>query len=263
LRESPFNHGLDPRFFYQSANHEEALARLDFLVDQPRRLGLLLGEPGVGKSLVFDVFGRQKRSATREVASLSLLGMTSVDFLWQVAVKLGKDPAPGESLFLLWRSVADQLAENRYQHKTTILLFDDADEASDEVLLQVARIAQLDPSPAARLTIALAAQSRRVGNLSRRLLELADLRVDLEAWQEDETAGYIHWALNRGGCTRNVFTPDAMHHLHELTDGLPRRVMQLADMALIAGAGCDLDQIDVDTIENVFHELGVTTTSRR
>ena len=260
LRESPYAAGIDPRAFYQGSNHEESLARLHFLVDQPRRVGLLLGDSGVGKSLLLEVFGQQKRSATRQVASLSLLGIAPTEFLWQLCVRLGRDLPLTDSIFQLWRSVSDQLRENRYQQTSTVLLLDDADEAESEVLVQVARLAQADPSPAARLTIVLAAQARRLGNLGRRLLELADLRIDLEPWSESDTMSYLRWALVQAGRTQPTFTPDALRHIHLLAAGVPRRVKQLADMALVAGAGNELDLIDVDVVESVYQELGVVLT---
>jgi type II secretory pathway predicted ATPase ExeA len=263
LRESPFNGGTDPRYFYESTGHEEALARLHFLVDQRRRMGLLLGESGVGKSLVLEVFARQKRSPMRQVVVTSLLGMTPADFLWQLAVRLGRDPAPTESLFLLWRNVADQLAENRQQHVGTVLLLDDADEADPEVLQQVVRIAQTENKPQSRLTIVLAAQSRRVGNLGRRLLELADLRIDIEPWSEADTAAYLRWSLAQVGRTQPVFTGEALRQIYELAEGLPRRVKQLADMALVAGAGMEVNEIDTAVVESVFHELGIRVPVRR
>ena len=260
LRESPYAAGIDPRAFYQSTNHEESLARLHFLVDQPRRVGLLLGDSGVGKSLLLDVFARQKRSATRQVASLSLLGIGSIEFLWQLCVRLGRDLPLSESIFQLWRSVSDQLRENRYQQISTVLLLDDADEAESEVLVQVTRLAQIDPSPSARLTLVLAAQATRLGNLGRRLLELADLRIDLEPWSEPDTMAYLRWALVQVGRTQATFTSDALRHIHLLADGMPRRVKQLADMALVAGAGNELELIDVDVVESVYQELGVVLT---
>jgi general secretion pathway protein A len=263
LRDSPFASAIDPRRFYQSANHEEALARLHFLIDQQRRVGLLLGDAGVGKSLLLEVFACQKASATRHVVRLSLLGATVNEFLWQLAVQLGHELELTDSPFLLWHAVADQLTENRYQHSGAVLLLDDADEAHEDVLVQVARVAQFDPSPAARLSVVLAAQSRRLGNLGRRLLELADLRVDLEAWAESDTIRYVRWTLGEADCTRPIFTDEALRHLHHLTEGVPRRVKQLADMALVAGAGAELEQIDVDTVENVFQELGVAVVARR
>jgi general secretion pathway protein A len=257
LSGSPFKTGIDPRQFYQSTSHEEALARLHFLVDQPRRIGLLLGESGVGKSLLLEVFAKQIRSATRQVVSLSLLGITPQDLLWQLATQFRRDVPQQESMFQLWRATSDGLVENRYQNISTVLLMDDADEAENDVLLQVARIAQSDPSTTAKLTIILTSQGRKLGRLGRRLLELADLRVDLEPWSEAETIAYLHWALAQAGCAKQIFTSAAKLQIHQLTEGVPRRVRQLADMALVAGAGSELDHIDVDVVDNVFQELGV------
>ena len=64
LRQSPFRSCLDPQSFYQSPTHDEALARLHFLVDEHRRLGLLMGPAGSGKSLLsWRSFARQLRRA--------------------------------------------------------------------------------------------------------------------------------------------------------------------------------------------------------
>ncbi len=257
FRKSPFASGLDARGFYQSANHEEVLARLHFLVDQPKRLGLLLGESGVGKSLVLDVFARQKRTPTRQVVTLSLLGTSPEEFLWQLAVRLGRDVSVRDSQFQIWRSLADQFAEIRYQRMGTVLLLDDADEASSDVLLQVARVAQIDPSSSARLTIVLAGRALRIGRFGRRLLDLAELRIDLEPWNEQDTLAYLRWAIAQAGRTKPLFTPEAMRQIHASSEGIPRGVKQLADMALVAGAGSELELIDADVIESVFSELGV------
>jgi hypothetical protein len=48
-----------------------------------------------------------------------------------------------------------------------------------------------------------------------------------------------------------------LHRLHDLCDGIPRRVNQLANLALLAGAGRKLTLIDTDTVDSVYHELGV------
>ena len=65
LQESPFRGRPDPKLFYQSPTHEEALARLHFLSDQRRRLGLLVGASGSGKSLFLEVFAQQLRRTGR------------------------------------------------------------------------------------------------------------------------------------------------------------------------------------------------------
>jgi type II secretory pathway predicted ATPase ExeA len=75
LEQSPFRSCLDPRFFYRSPTHEEALSRLHFLVEQRRRVGLLMGPAGSGKSLLLEVFAEQLRQKGLPVAKVNLLGI--------------------------------------------------------------------------------------------------------------------------------------------------------------------------------------------
>ena len=49
----------------------------------------------------------------------------------------------------------------------------------------------------------------------------------------------------------------ATTRLYELSCGVPRRVAQLADLALLAGAGLELEQVDAATVESAYQELGV------
>jgi len=74
LTETPFANTLDPHWFYQSPGHEEALARLMYVVDQRRRCGVLLGPAGTGKSLLLTVLLAETRRLPREVVLVDLLG---------------------------------------------------------------------------------------------------------------------------------------------------------------------------------------------
>jgi len=116
---------------------------------------------------------------------------------------------------------------------------------------------QFDATAAARLTVVLAGGAHSVGRLPRRILELAELRIDLEPWEPTDTVQYVSAALTRAGRTEPVFSDEAIHRLHDLCGGIPRRVNQLANLALLAGAGRQLTEIDVETVESAYHELGV------
>ncbi len=261
LSGSPFRGHLDARLFYQAPTQEEALARLHFLVDERRALGLLLGESGTGKSLVLEVFARQLGRVARQPALVNLAGLGAHEFLWFLADQLGAEVAPAATEFKLVRAVNDWIAANRYQQISTILLLDDADEARQEVIDQILRLAQLDASRDPRLTIVLAAQSRRLHKLGNRLLELAELRIDLDAWELDDTAAFVKQSLAHAGRSTPVFTDAGLGRLHELAAGIPRRVKQLADLALVAGAGQNLVHVEAETVESVFQELGVVATA--
>ena len=257
LIKTPFRGCLDPNCFYESPTHEEALARLHFLVEQRRRLGLLIGMSGSGKSLLLEVFARQLRRSGLPVAKLSVLGLEPFDTLALIAAGFALNPDPGDSAARLWRMVTDRLSEFRYQQLDATLLLDDADRASRPVLDLITRLAQHDTSPESRLTIVMAGQREQMGRLGDRLLGLAELRIDIEPWEASDTEDYLKSSLAQAGCAKPIFDSSAIARLHELTHGIPRQIGQLADLALLAGAGGELKQIDVGVVESVYQELGV------
>ena len=259
LRESPFRGTLDWRRFFRSPIHEEALARLEFLAEERRRLGLLLGPGGCGKSLLLEVFARGLRRTGAQVANVNLLGIDLHEFMWLIAAEVGLNPDRNSDMFQLWRSLVDRLAENRYQQLDTVLLLDDADEAPPAIMDHVIRLIQADNAAGGRLTVVLTATTAPASSAVRlpsRILELADLRIDLDAWEAGDTVQYVAAALAQAGGTDGIFTTDALHHLHDLAGGIPRRVAQLANLALLAGAGRSLEHIDAETVDSVYHELG-------
>lgn len=255
LRESPFRGVVNPRYFYCSPTHDEALARLQYLVRNGCRLGLLVGMPGSGKTLLLEVFARQMRSLGHQVAAVNLLGLTAREFLWELATQLQRSPNPTDASFQLWRTVVDRLTENRYQRLPTVLLLDDADEALPEVSAHVVRLVRQEPAATSSLTVVLAADPRRAKRLGRRLLELCDLRMELELWEPEDTCQYVEQSLTTAGAGHAVFDGAATLRLHELAHGVPRQVNQLAELALVAGAGQRLTQIDQATVDAVYEEL--------
>jgi len=257
LRDTPFSSDLDPQAFFESQVHEEALARLYYLVEQRRRLGLLLGAHGSGKSLLLEVLCDQLRRAGRPVARLRLVGVSAAEFPWLLARELGVDLRPDEGPTSLWRSIADRIAANRHQQWGTMVLLDDVDEAEAELRTAIVRLTQLEPGRDAGLTIILSARLDRASRLGPRLLELSELRIDLDSWEEEDTAAFLSTALKRAGREGPAFGAAAIARLHQLSGGVPRRVRQLADWALMAGAGQQQQQIDALTVETVFEELGV------
>jgi type II secretory pathway predicted ATPase ExeA len=261
LRETAFASGLDRRHFYRSPTHDEALARLHYLVAERRRLGILLGESGAGKTLLLDVFAAEIRKAGGMVGRMNLVGIGPQEFLGLLTRSLGiyldSDPPAATA----WRALADRLNENRHQEIPTIVLLDDADGADRAIHRQIVRLAELNPSAEARLTLVLASMPHGLGQLGDRLLSMAELRIDVPSWEAVDTCDYVTDALLRAGRESPIFTQAALLRLHELSGGVPRRVNQLADFSLLAAAGQGLTTIDEPTVDAVFRELGVRLLS--
>lgn len=257
LSRSPFGPQVDPRFYFASPGHEEALARMHFLIEEHRRLGLLLGTAGSGKSLLLEIIARRVRAWRRPVAKASLLGADPVDFLRTMAEGLHVLVPNGASNWQIWQRLERRFQENRYQRLETVFLLDDADQAEPDVLTQVARLTKHDLTADSRLTLILAGRTDRMGRIGETLLDLADLRIDVPAWEPEDTEGFLARALELEGGPSTLFNREATQRVHELADGSPRRVRQLADLALLSAAGLDLETIDVETVEAASQELGV------
>ena len=174
LVDCPFPRRLEPKSFYPSPAHEEALSRLHFLVDERHRLGLLLGGGGTGKSFLLQVFADRLRRSGRPVAAVGMLGIEPSELLWLLANDLGIHPEPSLPSSVLWRLLANRLAEYRYQNLQAVFLLDDADHATAEVLIQVMRLVKCDTATECGLTVVLAGQEPRIGRLGADLLELAE-----------------------------------------------------------------------------------------
>ena len=256
LQRPPFRACHDSCFFHRAPTHDEALARMHFLVEQQRRLGLLIGDEGSGKSFLLRFFAEELRHDGAAVTCISLEGLEAVELLRYILQSLQTNPSRSESMVSLWRRLEDRLRINRYQQTDTVILLDDADLASESVLTQIARLARHDMTSQSRLTIVLSSRPRRLGQIGARLLELSSLRIDIESWQESDTAEFVKSSLSVAGRQQPAFAEPALARLHQLTHGVPRRVSQLADLSLLAGAGRDLQEIDADVVESVYQELG-------
>ncbi len=273
LEQPPFPSGTDPRLFYEGASQREALARLRFVVENRRRLGLLLSDAGLGKSLLLKVFATECRQKNYAVAQLDLLGLSSREFYWQLGTKLHTAVQLDDQPLRLFRQLADRIQENRIQDIPTVLLLDNADQAGADLLTQLLRLVHLGPADN-WLTIVLTANrshsahmfgerptradhpnraEARIGcgpaTLGDRLLEMVDLRIDLLPWDELDTTGYLQLALVEAGSQRPLFDDQAINHLHHLADGVPRRVNRLADYALLIGSSTDQQTINSATIQ--------------
>jgi general secretion pathway protein A len=177
--------------------------------------------------------------------------------LWKLADSLGLYPEQTASSFDLWLQINQRVEENRCQGMATVILLDDADAALPETLEQVVRLARGEPGSPNRLTLVLAGRSDRKSAFGRQLLELAELRIDLAAWEFADTENFVRQSLAHAGRKNPAFSAEALLRLHELSQGVARRTALLADLALLAAAAGKLPLVDAHTVEAVYDELGV------
>lgn len=254
FERSPFV--ASPETPYPTEPLSEATARADYLIGERRRMGVLLGSRGVGKSTCLAAIAEEQRSGSRRaaVASIDAVALTARELLWRTAEGLGASPDGADTQMTLWRRIEDHLAENRWQDRPTVLLIDDAQQLGPDSQQQLVRLARLDSTPEAQWTILLATPADALERLNETLLHLIDLRIDLAPWGLDDTIGYVQTCLVEAGRLEPVFEYGALARLHALTRGVPRHVVRLADFALLAGAGQRVETIDEEVVEQAFAE---------
>lgn len=255
LQFAPFGNAAPPAGTSHPGG-DEALARLQYLVDQRGRVGLLLGSAGTGKTTLLRRFCEVSRGQGLVASLLGGRGCDERSLLNQLIRDWQLNVTPQLSSASLWDLLADRLVELRYEQTACVVALDDADLASSAVRTQCERLVHLATISQTQLTLLLASTPEGARQLGRSWLDQVELRIELTPWSEDETAEHVAQCLFRSGSVSPIFTDEAITALHELSGGVPRRVDQIAQLALLAGAGRELEEIDADTLLEAYQELG-------
>ena len=251
----PFTGGLEPAAFHAGPAQEEALARLEWLVDNAQRCGLVIGDDGLGKSHLLAAAARRLAGLGAEVAVLSLAGLPEGEWLDLLLARLPLHPLSRGEEATPWRKLEDRLRENTLMERPTALLFDDLDQAPADAAAGVARlVAAVEPRFARTLVVATATPGSlpRVPDAVRRR---AAVRIELQAWSADETAAFLAAELERVGDDACRFSPEAAATLARFAVGVPRTVIRLASLAVAAARADESRTITAATVEQVWREL--------
>lgn len=256
LAEAPFRNNLDPRWFFESAGHEEALARLLYLVEHERRCGVVAGGSGTGKSLLLELVKSEAARAGAQAAVVDLLGKSGREMLWEIVAALGLGPGADDAPQKLWRRLQDRITVNHHLGRPLVLLFDHLERAHAECLEAIERLQQLSAPGRAAFTLILAVRSERSHDLLlRRLREMSDVRIELAPFDREQTRGYVETLLTQAGAERPLFDDSAFERLFEETHGVPREINRLCELSLLAGMAEQAGTIDGTFVAAAAEEL--------
>jgi len=255
LTESPFLNTIDDRWFYESAVHEEALARLLFVVEERRRCGFLSGRAGTGKSLLLNIVSRQIPQSGRQSAFVDLAGISGGEMLASLLCSLLGFASPEANQAWLWRELEDCLDGTTASQIPTVLLFDRAERATEECLSVLERLSAHVADRSRWVSFIIAGRGSELSSGARFLRDMADLRIELTPLGESETAAYVRSLLRAAGTDRDIFDAAALSRIFAISEGIPRQINRLCDLALLAGMADDRSLIGADLINSVAREL--------
>lgn len=251
----PFGKTPDPAFLYESPQHKEALARLEYAVEE-KELALLVGDVGSGKTMLSRALVDRIGDA-RPVVLLINPRLTPTQLLRSISSGLGLTPPR------MRNDLIDQLHARLFElyeeHREPVVIIDEAQliptkstfdeirlltnfQLDDQNLLSVLLIGQ--PELAARLQRdAYAALRQRIG-----------LRYSLRPLSAEETIEYIEHRVHVAGGRRNPFSREAMEEIHLVSGGVPRIINTLATTALLDAFGEDAETIDAGRVDDAARE---------
>ena len=239
LAEKPFAITPDPRYLFLSERHAEALAHLLYGIDDAGGFVQLTGEVGTGKTTIVRSLLAQT-PAHADVALILNPRVTPEEFLLAICDELHvafRTPRVRGSIKALVDHLNLLLLDAHARGRRVVLVIDEAQQLSADVLEQVRLLTNLETARAKLLQIILVGQPELRELLARTdLRQLAQRitgRYHLDPLARHESAAYVRHRLRVAGATSEVFTDAALAELHRLAQGVPRLLNVIADRALL------------------------------
>ena len=258
FREKPFSLTPDPKFLYLSPKHAEAIAHLEFGRRERGGFILVTGEVGTGKTTLARHFLAKLGPDTRTAVVL-YPALTAAELLSGILQDLHVTPG-GDSLKALVDALHGFLLESRAAGRDVVLLIDEAQDLTPEVLEQVRLLSNLETDTEKLIQIILIGQSELRALLARhdlrQLAQRVTARYHLTALDLANTAEYVRHRLNvAGGEGKVTFTSTALRLVHGRSGGVPRLVNLVCDRALLAGYVQGSRTITAEMVERASQEV--------
>ncbi|MBZ5561089.1 MAG: AAA family ATPase [Acidobacteriia bacterium] len=259
LKENPFNVNPDPRYLFMTQNTQEALSCLTYGIQKRRGFILLSGEVGTGKTTLLNKLLSWLQRYRVATSFIFNPGLEPSQFFEYMLADFGLDSTSGQKSQMLWR-LNKWLLERYRVGGTAVLIVDEAQNLSPEVLEEIRLLTNLETSTEKLLQIVLSGQPELEDKLSRPELRQLRQRITMRCktlpLNFEETAKYVETRLAVAGADgQPIFSPEAIEAVFDYSRGIPRVINLLCEHGLISAFAQEQRPISVATIQEVAREF--------
>ncbi|MBI4849866.1 MAG: AAA family ATPase [Nitrospirae bacterium] len=259
LEEMPFSIAPDPRYLYMSGQHREALAHLVYGFNSAGGFVLLTGEVGTGKTTVCRCL-LEHIPENSAIAFIINPKLTVEELLATICDEFGiKYPQGNTSIKVFVDLLNVYLLASHEKGQKTVLIIDEAQNLSADVLEQLRLLTNLETNQVKLLQIILLGQPELREKLAqpelRQLSQRVIARYHLGSISKKELASYVSHRLTIAGVKRQLFTDSAIAKLYELSGGVPRLINVLCDRALIGAFALGKNEVSKSILIKASREV--------
>jgi type II secretory pathway predicted ATPase ExeA len=237
LTEPPFESVPNRDAFFRSSQHEEALSRLLYAVENRKGVALLTGEVGSGKTTISRVLNDALPEEQYQVRTITNPALTPIDLLRSILYQMGMRSA-SESKFILLTHLHERLAENEQKGVRTILIIDEAHLIQQRSSLEELRmLLNMQSEHQYLITLVILGQPTLLENIESMppLRERISIKYHLQPLDLKDSVRYLMFRLKNAGADRGIFTRESIFPLYEYSRGVPLRINNLSDRCLLLG----------------------------
>lgn len=251
----PFENVPDPDFFYLSNSHEEGLTRLIYAAEMRKGSAMLSGEIGCGKTTLSMVYVRELPEDKYDVGIIINPKLEATEFLQEILYQFGIEDIPDTKVKCL-RALNEKMLANMDAGKETLLIVDEAQILNESTFEEIRLLLNFQLNNRFLMTIILIGQPELIRKV--RDIEQLDQRIaikyHLTPFNQEETSRYIAYRQEKAGGKINVFSAEAVDKIYEHTGGVPRKINNLCDLALLVGFSTKQNTITKKIVENIISD---------
>ncbi len=238
LRANPFNVNPDPRYLFLTRHTEEALACLTYGIQSRKGFVLLTGEVGTGKTTLINKLLEWLRLQQVATAFIFNSRMNVPQFLDYMMADFAI-PCDSRSKSQILQRLYNWLLDRYRAGETAVLIVDEAQNLTDEVLEEIRMLTNLETFTEKLLQIVLVGQPELETKLKqpqlRQLRQRLTLRAKTHPLTLEETKAYVQQRLRIAGSDgRQIFDGEALNSIHKYSNGIPRVVNLLCEHCLVS-----------------------------